>query len=213
MRVYLANHNSMDIGYLAGRYHGRVGWLLTPEGLKGRKPRSWMPIALDNGAWSCYLSGEEWHEEPWLEMLDTVEALGITPDFVVAPDKVGCEETTLAMFYAYRHYITQPSRRWKVAFAIQDGMKVRDVPSADFYFIGGTFKYKWTNLEFFVEQLDAPVHVARVNTPSKLRRCKKAGVASVDGTGWFRRPPEEWIGDLSDFFENKQVPQMELDYG
>tara|TARA_R110001599_G_scaffold4608_1_gene23601 strand:+ start:552 stop:1187 length:636 start_codon:yes stop_codon:yes gene_type:complete len=211
MRVYLANHNSMDIGYLAGRYEGRVGWLLTPEGLKGRKPRSWMPIALDNGAWSCYLSGESWQEKPWLEMLDTVEKLGITPDFVVAPDKVGDRDKTMKMYFAYRHHIV--ARNWKVAFAIQDGMKIGDIPHADMYFLGGSTKYKWRNLEAFAEHLEAPLHVARVNTIFRLKRCEELGVTSTDGTGWFRRPPEEWIGDLSDFFENKQVPQMELDYG
>ena len=198
MRIYLANHSSPTLHYLAGRYLGRIGWLLTPDGFKSCKPRPWIPMAFDNGAFSAYQNKTEWNEEAWLEMLKEIDRLNIEPEWVLAPDCVGDKDETLKMFYIYRYHLS--SRNFKTFFAVQDGCLPQDVPTtAHGIFVGGTLAWKWKTLSMWCKAFKR-VHVGRVNRPNRLIQCYKEKVESVDGTGWFRRPPLEWQDELETFF-------------
>jgi len=210
MRIYLANHSSPEFHHLATKYPGRLGWLLTPEGFRTCKPRPWIPMAFDNGAWSAYQNKTEWSERSWFEMLDRIEAQKITPEWVLAPDCVGNKLETLKMFFAYRHHIE--SRGWKICYAVQDGNLPSEIPcTIDALFIGGSLAWKWKTLSMWCNAFpDLPIHVGRVNRMGKIRSCFREGVASVDGTGWFRRPTAEWFGDLDGFFSGIKDRQIEL---
>ena len=198
MRIYLANHSSPTLHYLAGRYPGRIGWLLTPDGFKSCKPRPWIPMAFDNGAFSAYQNKTEFDERAWINMIEKMAKEKINPEWVLIPDKVGDKVGTLAMFLKYRMYVSKHG--WPVAFAVQDGMVPQDVPcTVDVIFVGGTLAWKWKTLSMWCKAFKR-VHVGRVNRPNRLIQCYKEKVESVDGTGWFRRPPLEWQDELETFF-------------
>lgn len=195
MRIYLANHSSPTLHYLAGKYPGRIGWLLTPDSYKGCKLRSWIPVAYDNGAFSAYKNNTEWNEESWIEMMRNIKG---EPEWILAPDVVGNKDETLKTFYSLRYHI---KREWPTAFAVQDGMVPQDIPcTVDVIFIGGTLEWKWKTLDMWCNAFPR-IHVGRVNRPGRLRQCYEAGVESVDGTGWFRRSPVEWQNELETFFK------------
>ena len=61
MIVMPTNNSSMHLGWLAGTYPGRIGWLLSPGGWKN--PHPWMTYALDNGAFPAWTNKEEWDEK------------------------------------------------------------------------------------------------------------------------------------------------------
>ena len=98
---------------------------------------------------------------------------------------------------------------WPVAFVAQDGMIPADVPPCSVVFLGGTYKWKWRNAEQFASF--PRLHIGRVNTLGKLRRCEELGVESVDGTGWFRRPEKEFA-ELEEFFRGEPPAQLPLEW-
>ena len=210
MRIYLANHSSLELGYLQGKY-GQIGWLLSPQSYGVTKQRDFMPMAFDNDAYSAYQNQTEWNESAWYSMLDKMEK-EIPADrveWVLVPDVVGDMRATLANFFLYREAISR--RGWPVAMAVQDGMVPQDVPcTVDVIFVGGTTSWKWKSLPMWVGAFSR-VHVGRVNSLQKLEISRRLGVESVDGTYWFRfRKPEEYLKDLESFFKNEPKPQLEL---
>src|SRR5690606_20810019 len=92
--VMPSNNSSMHLGWPAGRYPGRVGWLLSPDGW--RTPHRWMPYALDNGAFPAWTAGKPWDEAAFLEMVKIAAKHRTPPLWVVVPDVVADREATLA---------------------------------------------------------------------------------------------------------------------
>ena len=210
MKIYLANHSSLELGYLQGKY-GQIGWLLSPQSYGVTKQRDFMPMAFDNDAYSAYQNQTEWNESAWYSMLDKMEK-EITADrveWVLVTDVVGDMRATLANFFLYREAISR--RGWPVAMAVQDGMVPQDVPcTVDVIFVGGSTAFKWKSLPMWVGAFSR-VHVGRVNSLQKLEISRRLGVESVDGTYWFRfRKPEEYLKDFESFFKNEPKPQLEL---
>ena len=68
MRVMPSNNSGIQIGYLAGKFQGRIGWLLSPDGW--RTPPSWMPYAIDNGAYGAWSNNIPWNEDKFLNHLE-----------------------------------------------------------------------------------------------------------------------------------------------
>lgn len=135
-----SNNSSMHLGWLAGRYPGRIGWLLSPDGW--RKPHRWMTYALDNGAYPAWVNKREWDEDGFVQMIETAALCEHAPSWVIVPDVVADREATIARWHEWA-----PSLRrygWPLAFAVQDGMTQSDVPTdADVVFVGGTTEWKW----------------------------------------------------------------------
>ena len=65
MMVMVTNSSSMLTGYLAGKYEGRIGWLLSPGGW--RNPHSWLGYAMDNGAFPIWTKGQQWKDAPFYD--------------------------------------------------------------------------------------------------------------------------------------------------
>ena len=207
MTVMLGNHSSAQMHYWAGKYPGKVGWLVGPSTATQKRFRPWLPYACDNDAWGSYKDGRAWDEKAFWGMLDFIGDQGLAPLWVAVPDVVANKEATLANWEEYAPRCREYGH--DLAFVMQDGMTPDDVPSdADLVFIGGTFRWKWNNLPAFCEALPR-VHVGRVNTLSKVRRAEELGVESVDGTGWFRRPIEEFLV-LEEFLKGTPDPQLML---
>ncbi len=102
---------------------------------------------------------------------------------------------------------------WPLAFAVQDGMTVEDVPGdADVIFVGGSTEWKWRTVAMWCAAFQR-VHVGRVNTYRRLWECHDAGAESIDGTGWTRGDQRQYRGLLAYLAEStggrlRSVQQM-----
>ena len=207
MMVMLGNHSSPPIHFWAGKYPNKLGWLVGPSGMTKTKVREWLPWALDNDAFSAWEHGTDWDEGLYWEFLDWAKGQKCQPRWAAVPDVVTDPEATLKNWEKFSPKVAEYG--WPLAFVAQDGMTPEDVPeNADLVFIGGTYRWKWRNVPEFTASCPR-VHVGRVNTLFRLRRCDELGVESVDGTGWFRRPEEDFF-KLEDYLSGKQDPQMSL---
>ncbi len=212
MTVMPADNTGILIGYLAGRFPGRVGHLFSPR--PGRVPCGpfpFMPFALDNGA---FAAGEDWDESRWFKMLDWAKLSGQSPSWALVPDVVGDSIRTLRKWDIYRDRVRKYG--WPLAFAVQDGMVCGDVPGdADVIFIGGSTSWKWRTMAEWCESFPR-VHVGRVNSWRRLWQCHDAGAESCDGTGWTRGNHQDRrkYPALLDYLEKStnggRVRQMEL---
>lgn len=198
------------VHYWAGKGYP-IGWLFTPEGAI-REPVPWIPYACDNGRFAVWDKGLEWKEQSFLRMLESYATHPIKPLWVVVPDQVGDRDETLRQWDKWYPQLDK-GFDLNFAFAAQDGMVPADVPSeAEVVFVGGTFKWKWRNLEAWTQAFPR-IHVGRVNTLRHLLHCQDLGVDSVDGTGWFRSPRR--TDDLHKYFrlqagEEVRHDQLEL---
>ncbi len=184
LMVMPSNNSSAIVHYWAGRYPGKIGWLVGPSAMSKTKLRPWMPFALDNDAFGAWTTGREWSEEAWLAMLRTIKQSGFTPRWVLVPDVVADREATLAKWKVYSKVAARFD--WPLAIAVQDGMQADDLPGdAQVVFVGGTTSWKWRSLPMWAET-GRRIHVGRVNEVEKLFVCERLGVESVDGTGWMQ---------------------------
>lgn len=205
MRIMPSNNSGLRVGYLAGRYPGKLGHLYSPGGQRG--PYPFMPYALDNGAYGAYLKGVEWQPEPWREMLSWSRLSGQSPLWVLVPDAVGNKVATLAQ---WDRYAGEAAKFGPLAFAVQDGMTPDDVPfDAAVVFVGGSTEFKWRTVASWCNAFQR-VHVGRVNTWRRLAQCERVGAESVDGTGFTRGDQRQWRG-LEAFLAGQRCNQLEFE--
>lgn len=194
--VMIANQTGMEIGHLATKYAGSLGHLYSPAGRAG--PFHWMPFALDNGAYGAFKNKKEWDVEERRDFLRWAALSGERPLWAVVPDVVGKRKETIAR---WREYVGEVARYgFRPAFAVQDDMTFADVPSPDCaIFIGGSDNESWKDRAIgpWAKAFPGRVHVARVNGSERLLACHRAGVVSVDGTGWFHRTNTKTGGQRS----------------
>lgn len=185
--VMPGNHSGALVHYLAGRYPGRIGWLISPP-IQSTKLRDWMPFALDNGAFAAWQKKRPFPEEAWRELIEHVRLRQLTPLWVLVPDVVADRAGTIQSWHRWEPELRRLG--WPLAFAVQDEMSASDVPaSADVVFVGGSTKWKWRTVAYWAKHFGR-VHVGRVNEVERVELCERLGVESVDGTGWFRATEE-----------------------
>ena len=194
MIVLIANNWNPYIPWLSGRFCNRVGVMVSQDS-RWRKPTECFPYAIDNGRYQSCIKDQPWDDAAFLAMCAKAACQTPKPLFIVVPDVIGNSQQTLsewAPWYKRLHGFGIP-----LAFAMQDGMDVKDVPpTADWVFVGGTDDWKWGAVGAICEYFERPriggrakpIHVGRVNTYRRLRACDECGVTSVDGSGWFRQP-------------------------
>lgn len=181
--VMPSNNSGIEVGRLCGKFPGRLGWLMSPDGW--RQPPQWMPYALDNGAFGAWKNKTEWDEHGFVAHLERARRAHY-PLWVVVPDVVMDRAATIARWNEWAPRVREILPNTPLAFAVQDGMEVGDVPKdADVVFIGGSTEWKWKYLRLWTENFPK-VHVARVNSERMLWMADEAGAASCDGTGWMR---------------------------
>jgi hypothetical protein len=205
--IVMLDHSGIRTGYLAGRFPGKLGHLFSPGYQKG--PHEFMPYALDNGA---YARGDNWDEAGWKRMLDWAKLSGQPPRWIIVPDVVGNRDGTLDKWWKYAPVAERYG--WPLAFAVQNGMTLKDVPSdASVVFVGGTLDWKWKTLEMWCERFPR-VHVGRVNSYKRLWQCHDSGAESCDGTGWMRGDQVQYRGLLAYLEESterrKRIVQLDL---
>ena len=188
-----SNHAGLTVGYLAGRWPGRIGWILSPGGWK--MPPDWMPYVLDNGAFPVWTKGHQFDEKAFYEHCQKIVGLRHKPLWIAVPDVVANREETIKSWW--RHYERVAAFCPRLAFVVQDGMVPSDVPeNADVVFVGGTTEWKWKTLPIWSDNFPR-VHVGRVNTDRMLWMAHDSGAESCDGTGWFRGDQVQFAGLLS----------------
>lgn len=190
MIVMPSNNSSMHLGWLAGRYPGRIGWLLGPTGW--RTPHRWMTFACDNDRFGAWEKNIPWDEAAYIDMLSKAAACRVAPRWLLVPDLVADRDGTLEEWAKWSPRLKRYG--WPLAFAVQDGMTQADVPSdAAVVFVGGTTEWKWATAWDWCKH-NRRVHVGRVNSYRLLWNCHDAGAESCDGTGWFRGNQEQLAG-------------------
>jgi hypothetical protein len=181
MMVMPANNTGMTVGYLAGRWPGRIGSIMSPDGWRTLPP--WLPYAIDNGAYPIWRRGGTWDEDAFYRLCAKATFIH-EPLWIAVPDVVADREATLDSWR--RHHLKVSLFAPHLAFVVQDEMTPDDIPNnADVVFIGGTTEWKWKNLRTWTKHFPR-VHVGRVNTERLLWEAHDAGAESCDGTGWFR---------------------------
>ena len=200
MMVMPGNDRGAWWGWLAGRFPGRIGSLVSPGWWKS--PVSFAPYACDNGAFVGF------DAEKFVGMLAKARRHR-PPLWVVVPDSVGNRDETLRLWGEWRPQLTG----WTLAIAVQDGMTAADVSAeASVVFVGGTTAWKWRSVRGWCADFPR-VHVGRVNTERHLWMAHEAGAESCDGTGWMRNVTKELPG-LIRYLEqssNGGRPQMTMD--
>src|SRR5690606_25949222 len=164
MLVMPSNNSSMHLGWLAGRYPGRIGWLLSPDGW--RTPPHWMPYALDNGAFSAWTNGQPWDEAAFLGTVEIASRHPNAPLWVAVREVVADGDATLKSCGAWAPRLREYGG--PLAVAVQDGMTPEVVPAdADVSFVGGTMVWKWRTDLIWCQHFPR-VHVGRVNSSRVL---------------------------------------------
>jgi len=207
MLVMVANNTGVKVGYLAGKFKGKIGHLYSPGAQTG--PYEFLAFGLDNGAFG---HDDDWDEDGWIELLDWALLGGQRPLWCLVPDMVGNRAETLRRWESYSPIALKYG--WPLAFAVQDGMTPKDVPdNASVVFVGGSTKWKWQTMAMWCREFRR-VHIGRVNTYRRLWDCHDAGAESVDGTGWMRGDQVQYRGLCAYLEEStgqrKRVVQSEM---
>lgn len=181
MMVMCASNSNKEFLRLATEMPEKVGMLVGPSTWRVPQCR----YALDNDAYIAWNKQKAWSEAAWLGMLEKAKNVAVGPLWALVPDVVADPEKTLAKWHQYKDRVR--AFGWLLAFAVQDGMGISDVPvDASVVFIGGTTQWKWRTLPMWAGSFPR-VHLGRCGTSrGKLERLEALGIESCDGSGWFR---------------------------
>lgn len=111
MIVMPANNRGMVVGWLAGRFPGRIGHLYSPGSMAAVYP--WLPYALDNGRFSVWATGAEWSEFDYIALLDRASGNSVQPTWALVPDVVADRDGTLREWEQWSHRI-RDGYGWKL---------------------------------------------------------------------------------------------------
>lgn len=206
--VMPANQSNACVHFWAGKHPGKIGWLIGPSSLPKTRLRPWMPYALDNDAFSAFSNQTPWDEAAWFQMITQLKSCAHQPLWCLCPDVVADKQATLQLWEKYCSTIERVG--FLPAFAVQDGMIPKDVPSkTKVIFVGGSTSWKWRNIRLWTDNFPR-VHVGRVNSLNKLWTCEELGVESVDGTGWFKGGETDKKARMLSLWMNGLKPDPEL---
>lgn len=206
MMVMPANNAKMLVGYLAGKYPGRIGWLLSPD--SWREPHDWLPYAFDNGAFPAWTNKQQWDEKAFYAHCQRISGRTHKPLWIAVPDVVADREATIRNWF--RHSPLVAKHGCPLAFVVQDGMTPDDIPpNASVVFVGGTTEWKWKSLPVWTSSFPR-VHVGRVNSERMLWMAHDAGAESCDGTGWFRGDKQQLAGLLRYLHESTHGREQQM---
>ena len=173
-----ANSNKKCLEY-AEQHPDGFGMIYSPSYWNNPPVKPNIKYVLDNGCFG------QFDENLFFKVLSETLKMDNKPMWIVAPDVIGCHTRTLALWFHY--YKTLRLYGYPLAFVAQDGCMLSTVPThADLIFIGGHPDTDWklNNYHKFIGS--RPVHVGRINEGYLLDMLEEKGVASCDGSGWFR---------------------------
>lgn len=145
------------------------------------------PWFFDNGAFPDWTAGLPFDAPAFRADLETMarETSDDPPDFVVAPDRVGEGEASLAESVAWLPELRRYP--WPVYLAVQDGLEHVDVGARRFdgIFIGGSLEWKLRTAPHWValaRREGLPCHFARCGTASRVSYARALGCDSLDSS-------------------------------
>lgn len=158
------------------------GLLLSAKGRLGPLDRWSGRRALDNGAWWSFQHGQPFDEVAFGRAVDL---FGEGSDFIVVPDIVAGGRASLDLSLSWLDRLKGVA---PLLLAVQNGIEEADVapllgPQLGI-FVGGSTEWKLATMAGWARLAHAHgawVHVARVNTQKRIRRCAAAGADSFDG--------------------------------
>lgn len=213
MRVYtstcvskadLAMVRELDLGIL---------FASTSSGFLPTREAKGIPIALDNGAFSCWSAGIGWVEGAFLKLISHCVAKGLGKDiqWIVAPDIVCGGKRSLEKSVHWARYHLDG---WPLLLPVQNGMEPEDIYQfLDLFhgvFVGGDLEWKWTTAKEwadFAHDRGKICHIGRVGEAEDLHRAKMLGADSADSSSFVRNKSwhkvEQYIHEpkMFDFLE------------
>lgn len=166
----------------------KMGWRLLVSAAGDHRSEGFedVGIGLDNGAWSVRASGE--YPTPLKRrFIRLMCAMGAIADWSVPPDIVAGGGASLALSLRWLPWVLKHCRR--ALLAVQDGMSIeqlRPYLGSDVgIFVGGTTPWKLNTMAGWADlahDRGAWCHVARVNSPLRIRKVALAGATSFDGS-------------------------------
>jgi len=162
----------------------RMGWRMLVSATGRLRTEDFDHYALDNGAWTAYQKGKPIDLDLFTKAL---RMLGKDADWAVLPDIVAGGEKSLELSLKWMRTVLDECQMGMLS--VQDGMTVDMVrelvgPRVGI-FIGGSTAWKLETIDQWAElgrERNAWCHVARVNSPLRIRKCQRAGATSFDGT-------------------------------
>ena len=141
--------------------------------------------AVDNGAFSAFISGVPWDSATFLNALSKYK----TPDFIVIPDIVAGGKASLRHSRIWRQYLPD---RFTWFLAVQDGLAPTMIPDdllrkIGGIFVGGSMDWKlrtaedWIN---FAHGRGLKAHVGRIGTLQGLLNMQRKQADSVDSSNY-----------------------------
>jgi hypothetical protein len=144
-------------------------------------------LAIDNGAFSCWINGKPFDGEKLLRILEQYETVPV--DFVVCPDIVAGGLSSLQFSLEWEERL----RGWPLYLAVQNDMPELDVERAmedfDGLFVGGTMDFKYKTSEIWIalaHEHGLKCHIGRIGTVHRLQWAERIGADSVDSTNFTR---------------------------
>jgi hypothetical protein len=166
----------------------RMGWRLLVSAAADHRSEGFEDpgIALDNGAWSVRDLGA-YPARLKRRFIRLVCALGAVADWAVPPDIVAGGAASLRLSLRWMPWVLKRCRR--ALLAVQDGMtadQIRPYLGSDVgIFVGGTTPWKLETMAQWAalaRERRTWCHVARVNTPKRIRKVALAQATSFDGS-------------------------------
>lgn len=172
-----------------------VGMMLSSS--PGYKPaKEWaaneVPMALDNGAFSCYQNGYPFMSRVFEDTLNACYKLKLKLNLIVCPDIVagGLRSLDFSVMWASGLLVGCPN----LALAVQDGMEPIHVSRVDhelfsWIFIGGTVDWKWETAQEWIDwahKHGKRCHIGRCGTAADMISAHNMGADSCDSTSLIR---------------------------
>jgi len=150
---------------------------------------SYLFYFLDNGAFGCWIRGEEFDTAPFLSLVEKSLKAQKKADFLVLPDLIGRGKKSLEFSALWAEKLD--GIEIPFALALQDGMEEVEVEEfvrahgVKVLFVGGTTEWKWRTAEKWVklaERLGIKCHVGRVPSAKRVYQARIVGAHSIDTT-------------------------------
>lgn len=201
MKIYTSGCGGKKLDEIAKR---DMGILATPPELV-RKDWKDFSVALDNGAFSCWLRGLPFMADNFLNHLKSAHRSGCTIDFIVCPDIVAGGVRSLDFSHDWsnsEHLISSN----KLYLAVQDGMEPKHLTPNILkrfagIFVGGTVSWKWETAHvwsYFAHDKDMKCHIGRCGKIGDLQRAREIGVDSVDSSNFARNDSFKTVDRLNE---------------
>ena len=149
--------------------------------------------ALDNGAYLCHTSGQDFDEDLFLNFC---KRYGRCADWIVLPDVVCDAKTTIANIPKYTQKIRAILPTSRLLFVWQDGMSKDDITpflkQGIGVFVGGSTEGKLSAMYWIAalcREYNVWCHIGRVNSVKRLKAVLSCGANSFDGSGIVRYMP------------------------